>query len=59
MLEGAQIENIQVKIARTRVVLDGIAAQVHMTVGLYRLNLVDPSLESAWLQPLSLPLDPS
>jgi hypothetical protein len=28
-------------------------------VGLYRLNEVDPLLESAWLQPLSLPLDPS
>ncbi len=42
MLEGAQIENIQVKIARTGVGLDGIAAKVHMTVGLYRLNPVDP-----------------
>jgi hypothetical protein len=28
-------------------------------VGLYKLNPVDPQLESAWIQPLSLPLDPS
>jgi hypothetical protein len=27
--------------------------------GLYKFNSVDPQLESAWLQPLSLPLDPS
>jgi hypothetical protein len=25
---------------------------------LYELNPVDPQLESAWFQPLSLPLDP-
>ena len=28
-------------------------------VGLYKLTAVDPWLESAWFQPLSLPLDPS
>jgi hypothetical protein len=30
-----------------------------MTVGLYKLNPLDPQLETARLQPLSLPLDPS
>jgi DNA gyrase subunit A len=30
-----------------------------IAVGLYKLNPADPELESAWLQPLSLPLDPS
>ena len=29
------------------------------TAGLYQSNPVDPQLESAWFQPLSLPLDPS
>jgi hypothetical protein len=28
-------------------------------VGLDESNAVDPALETAWLQPLSLPLDPS
>jgi hypothetical protein len=28
-------------------------------VGLYTLNPVDPCLESAWSQPLSLPLEPA
>jgi hypothetical protein len=28
-------------------------------VGLYSFKAVDPWLESAWFQPLSLPLDPS
>jgi hypothetical protein len=42
--------------ARERYDLEGLWAP---SGGMYRSNAVDPQLESAWLQPLSLPLDPS
>jgi hypothetical protein len=39
----------------------GVDTFIQLAVGggLYRLNAVDPQLETARIQPLSLPLDPS
>jgi hypothetical protein len=39
--------------------MDELVTALIAAVGLYRSNPVDPQLETAWFQPLSLPLDPS